>query len=810
MRGKLLWVVLSVFALLVPFATARVKVNWTVVSGGEVDPRIHRQLHELASRNKVAVRFSGDTATSAGARRDHHGGLLIQLDNVSDASTFLIQLKREAGGAEAEPTSELANEGYILHCFYPGIPPSRSRPNRIRIRAASAVGFHNALLRIPDLLAIKGPKLSTDLIPRPQSVRSQENGAEIVLADYPSFLVRGIVEGFYGTPWSHADRLDVLRFEGQHGMNIYIYGPKDDPYHRKLWREPYPVEQLKHLGELAETARENFVDLSFAISPGLSITYSSETDFQTLVHKLENVGKLGITNFALFLDDVPQDLVHPEDKARFETLAQAHIQLINRLYDHLKSLSPTNRLSVCPTTYTNEWGKREYIRELGAGVNPSIPLNWTGTEVISRTITVAQAKEWEGYMRRKPLVWDNYPTNDNGGWWLNLDPLRGRDAGLFAATQGMFSNPMNQAHATLIPLQTVADYLWNPRVYDPEKSQRHALISQYGSDAPAFLAPLLKFFSANYGNGLIFKSIFEESWTPIDVPTIEAQVSHLRSAIGTLKGQPRFEKLLAEISPIPNLLSDQLARIRKDAAYKHLPGGKVQWDREKDVVRAYKVSGQPVLDGDFSKWESGALYRLHKRSQLVDGEDLWKGPSQFSARAVLAWDDENLYFAVDATDLELYQPFQGRGVENGDALHLILDTLPSGLPPRSLIGVFDLYLSPGNFDAVAPSIFCNQDFFPIRPHHDYNHEIHTNWKKTATGFSGDVVVPASFFGREKFAAGQEIGMSFGVQKVFPPQDLFAEDPVRIVFSFKESSLFPVEPQDPATFLRLQLLDLSDH
>jgi hypothetical protein len=121
-----------------------------------------------------------------------------------------------------------------------------------------------------------------------------------------------------------------------------------------------------------------------------------------------------------------------------------------------------------------------------------------------------------------------------------------------------------------------------------------------------------------------------------------------------------------------------------------------------------------------------------------------------------------------------------------------------------------LYLSPGDFDAVAPSVFCNQDFFPLRPHHDYDYEIHTNWKKTATGFSGDVVVPASFFGRKKFAAGQEIGMSFGVQKVFPPQDPFAEDPSRIVFSFKESSLFPVESQDPATFLRLQLLDVSDH
>ena len=139
-----------------------------------------------------------------------------------------------------------------------------------------------------------------------------------------------------------------------------------------------------------------------------------------------------------------------------------------------------------------------------------IPLNWTGTEVIPQTITAAQAEEWEGYIHRNPLIWDNYPANDNGGWWLNLDPLRGRDLDLFTATRGLFSNPMNQAHATLLPLQPVADYLWNSPAYDPGRSQRHALTSQYGSDAPALLAPLLKVFAAERGDGLIFKSIFED------------------------------------------------------------------------------------------------------------------------------------------------------------------------------------------------------------------------------------------------------------------------------------------------------------
>jgi hypothetical protein len=810
MRGRLILVIVSVVTLFTPFATGRVKVAWTVASSGEVDRRIQRQLRTLASQNGVLLRFSGDVEQNTGPQRDA-GSLLIQLDRVADAGAFLAELQQEARGSEIEPTPELANEGYILRCSYSRATASRGpRPNFIRIQAASATGLHNALLRISDLLATEASKLSTDLVPRPQSVRLQENGAETIIADYPSFPIRGIVEGFYGPPWSHADRLDVLRFEGQHGMNIYIYGPKDDPYHRKLWREPYPPDQMQHLGALAAAANENFVDLSFAISPGLSMTYSSETEFQTLARKLESVGKLGISNFALFLDDVPQDLVHPEDRQRFKTLAQAHIQLINRLYDHLKSLSSKNRLTVCPTTYTAEWGNRDYIRELGAGVHPEIPLDWTGTEVIPKTITAAQAEEWRGYIRRKPLVWDNYPTNDSNPWWLNLDPLRGREAGLFGATQGLFSNPMYQAHATLIPLQTVADYLWNPRAYDPEKSQTHALVSQYGQDAPALLAPLLRIFTADRGDGLIFRSIFEESWTPVDVPAVESQVSRLSSLIAALRGQRRFEKLLSEISPLPDMLRDQLARVRNDAAFKHLPDGKIQWDRERDVLKASRVSGKPVLDGDFSKWESGTLYLLNNNSQIVDGADLWKGPSRFSARVALAWDEENLYFGVDVTNPQLYQPLWGRGVQNGDAFRLILDTtLPIAIEPGRPTGVFDLYLSPGNFADVKSSIYCNEDFFPLRSHpHDYNREIRVAWKRTATGFSGDVAVPAAFFARQNFNLVREIGLSFGAQKVFPPQDPLEDDPARIVFSSKAGGLFPVESQSPATFQRLELVDPS--
>jgi hyaluronoglucosaminidase len=300
------------------------------------------------------------------------------------------------------------------------------------------------------------------------------------------------VEGFYGAPWNHQDRLEMLRFEGQHGMNVYYYAPKDDPYHRKLWREPYPPEQMKQLDELVSTARAGFVDFCFAISPGLSMVYSSEEDFSKLTAKLASVGKLGVSCFALFLDDVPPELQSPQDRERFPTLAQAHASLINKLDGHLKSQSKDNRLVVTPTTYTNEWGSRDYIRELGSAVNEDVAIVWTGPEVASPAITVAQAREWSEWLRRKPLVWDNFPVNDGRPWRVHLGPLRGRDANLPDAIRGVFSNPMNQPRASMLPLETIADYLWNPAAYDPERSLKKAVTAQYGDDAPRVLATWLK------------------------------------------------------------------------------------------------------------------------------------------------------------------------------------------------------------------------------------------------------------------------------------------------------------------------------
>ncbi|MDR3742355.1 MAG: beta-N-acetylglucosaminidase domain-containing protein, partial [Terracidiphilus sp.] len=366
------------------------------------------------------------------------------------------------------------------------------------------------------------------------------------------------------------------------------------------------------------------------------------------------------------------------------------------VYNWLKSLSPDYRLTVCPTTYNNMWGSRDYIRELGAGLNPEIPIDWTGTDVIPPQITQDEANGWGAILHRKPLVWDNYPTDDGNNALPNVDPLRGRDRKLDTAVAGLFSNPMNQAQLTQIPLQTIADYLWNPGAYDPETSEQHALASQYGPDAPTLLKPLLDTFAAGGAPRARLRSLFEEGWEPVEATAIDADIARLRALIHTVEGRQGFQSLAKELNPIPDELAKQLAKLRADPSFKHLADGRIVWDREREELKAQHMDAAPVLDGSFAKWTAGHIVDLATSAQITDGHELWEGPGGFSAHVALRWDAENLYIGLDVIEPTINQTAFERGIENGDAFRLVLDTRMT--PPTEherIPTLYDLYFSPG-------------------------------------------------------------------------------------------------------------------
>jgi hyaluronoglucosaminidase len=295
------------------------------------------------------------------------------------------------------------------------------------------------------------------------------------------FAVSGVIEGFYGNPWTHEQRLDCVRFIGRRGMDTFVYGPKDDPYVRRRWHEPYGPDELDRLTELVEAGGEVGVSIGYAISPGLSVHYASEVDRARLLAKLEQVAGVGVTTFALLLDDLPPVLAHDDDRAAYADIAEAHAAFASAVAG---GMAPGRRLAVCPLVYHGR-GDEPYLARLAASLDPAVDILWTGRSICSPLLEADEARRFAATTGRPPLFWDNYPVNDVAMIWeLHIGPYRGRDVGLPAVSRGILANPMELPEASKIPLATIADYLSDPEGYDPEASLTRAIGDVAGDGSP--------------------------------------------------------------------------------------------------------------------------------------------------------------------------------------------------------------------------------------------------------------------------------------------------------------------------------------
>lgn len=303
----------------------------------------------------------------------------------------------------------------------------------------------------------------------------------------PAFAIRGIVEGFYGTPWSHAQRLDMIEFIAARGMNTFVYSPKDDPLVRRDWRTPYTGVELAHLSELADACARHDIAFVYCLSPGLSIEYSNQHDCDALIAKFESIFRLGIRFFGLLFDDIPTELQHAADRDRFPDLVSAHAHITGEVFTALRAVDPSNQLIVCPTVYWG-YGDEDYVVRLGQAIDPRIEFFWTGRAICSATIDLPDAALVARSVARPVTYWDNYPVNDVAmGGELHIGPYRGRDRHLYRFAHGVIANGMELVESSKIAFATVADYLWAPESYDPERSWRVALGDIVGDRADSAL-----------------------------------------------------------------------------------------------------------------------------------------------------------------------------------------------------------------------------------------------------------------------------------------------------------------------------------
>ncbi len=287
--------------------------------------------------------------------------------------------------------------------------------------------------------------------------------------DYPVFPYRGIVEGFYGTPWSHKVRLSLIDFYGRYKLNTYVYGPKDDPYHSSPnWRKPYPADQARNIHELVEACNKNRVEFVWAIHPGKDIKWNEE-DYNNLKHKFDLMYQLGVRSFAIFFDDISGEGTNPAKQ----------VELLNRLTkEFVKVKGDVSPLIICPTDYSRAWANptpEGSLSVYGRTLDPSVRVFWTG-DVVCSDIPRSTLAWVNSRIKRPALVWWNYPVTDYARHIVLQGPVYGLENTITAGEMtGLLSNPMEHGEASKLALYSVADYAWNPTAYNALDSWERGL-----------------------------------------------------------------------------------------------------------------------------------------------------------------------------------------------------------------------------------------------------------------------------------------------------------------------------------------------
>ncbi|XP_033167331.1 protein O-GlcNAcase [Drosophila mauritiana] len=353
-------------------------------------------------------------------------------------------------------------------------------------------------------------------------------------ADGKRQFICGVIEGFYGRPWTTEQRKDLFRKLKSMGMGSspsYMYAPKDDYKHRAYWRELYTVEEADHLSSLIAAAKEAGITFYYALSPGLDMTYSSPKEIATLKRKLDQVAQFGCEAYALLFDDIESEL-SKADKEVFQTFANAHVSVTNEIYTHLGS----PRFLFCPTQYCASRAvptvqESEYLNTLGSKLNNEIDILWTGDKVISKNISLESIQEITEVLRRPPCIWDNLHANDYDQKRVFMGPYSGRSPELIPHLRGVMTNPNCEFYGNFVAIHSLA--FWSRCSLDSKVNSSLSadikLETENDDDLPA------EFLSKNvYHPRVALKNAItewlpeffmkKEAWGPITKPQPQVQM----------------------------------------------------------------------------------------------------------------------------------------------------------------------------------------------------------------------------------------------------------------------------------------------
>ena len=280
----------------------------------------------------------------------------------------------------------------------------------------------------------------------------------------------GVVEGFYGPPWSHAARLSMIRFLAEVGLDTYVRAPKDDRDKLASPKQRLGTRALDELRELAEVGASVGVRVGCAASP-------------------EHVGDLahvGMRTFMVGYDDTFATFIRP---AATFALGQRHAEAAMKALRAAREIDRAAEVVLVPAVYSGraaDLSRRSlaYLEGIAA-VASDVPVAWTGPAIFSPVIQPGDVIALERATRLPFFIWNNVIAND----WLPLltgEPLGLRPRqklcfgppenmapGIARVTRGILVNGAREPELTKITLASLADMKREGCEYDPTRS--HAL-----------------------------------------------------------------------------------------------------------------------------------------------------------------------------------------------------------------------------------------------------------------------------------------------------------------------------------------------
>ena len=425
--------------------------------------------------------------------------------------------------------------------------------------------------------------------------------------------LRGIVEGFYGTVWTVEDRADLIKFCGKNNLNAYIYAPKDDPYHRDKWREPYPEDKIKDLKNLIKVSEENEVRFIFAVSPGLDLNYDgddADNDFDALMTKLDSLYEIGCKDFAIFFDDIDVGNDDGKNQANF----------LNKLQDELDKKYPDiNPLITVPTQYSRlnmidgAGNVKRYTIDFVDILDEKIIVLYTGDGVVCDGISEESYEKALKIYKRNLGIWWNYPVNDYLQKKLALGPIEKLPT---SNINSIFYNPMGEVQLSKISIATGADYAISPETYNSEESWNKVIESQFGEIAPA-----MKVFASHS------RYMDNHSWAKVGPPDAPEFYELAHQAVLEARNKKKVDvtsllELIDEMDESADILLEKLSSEILAECKKHL-------EQFKRIANADRVAAKSLEEGELdselkslrkeiSKYESEVMISEESAVKFID------------------------------------------------------------------------------------------------------------------------------------------------------------------------------------------------